>query len=275
MDEESKRVLLGRIFSEKGINNELTLRQAEELSTETGISLRLVESFALEKNIIPCRYHRNIGSIGIAGQRSLLESTTLVVGLGGLGGYVVEELSRSGVGRIVGVDPDIFDETNLNRQLVATAENLGQKKTEETSRRVTWINPATEFVGIATPFEDLPDELFAGVDLVFDCLDGIEKKLRLSERASRAKVPLVHGAIAGFYGQVCVVWPGTGLLEKVCARQKQGIEKELGNLSFTPALAGSLMVAEGVKVLTGRSQKQIQKLMFFDLLEDEWQTIFP
>jgi len=270
---EADRGRLEQIIG-KGDVKELSLRQAQRIATEMKMPLRVVEAFALEKACVPRRYQRNLGSLGTAGQKRLLESRVIVVGLGGVGGYVLEELARAGVGQIVGVDPDVLDETNLNRQLLADQDNLGKKKVDEAKKRLERVNESVEFAGYAASLDELSDEILRGADLVFDCLDNVENRLKLADRCSDAGVVLVHGAIAGWYGQVAVVCPGDGTLEKAYRRkQSSGIEQNLGNPPFTAALAASLMVAEGVKVLTGKSSNKKAKLLFFDLLEDEWQTI--
>jgi molybdopterin/thiamine biosynthesis adenylyltransferase len=227
----------------------------------------------LKKGIVPCRYRRNIGSLGIAGQSKLLESTVIVVGLGGLGGYALEELARAGLGRIVGVDPDVFEETNLNRQLLAEEGNLTGKKVNQAGDRLTKVNDAVEFIGYDTSFDQLPDEIWGDADLVFDCLDNIADRLNLAKKSSTVNIPLVHGAIAGWYGQVAVVRPGTKMLEKIYHRQTKGIEQDLGNPPFTAAVAASIMVAEGIKALTGKTSLEETGMLFFDLLENEWQTL--
>lgn len=267
-----ERARLDRVFAGRS-SKELALAETASIADDTKISLRAVEWFALDRGIVPRRYQRHMGCLGIAGQKRLLESCAVVLGLGGLGGYVVEELARIGVGKIVGVDPDVFDETNLNRQLLSTSMNLGQEKTAEAGMRLRKVNQATEYTGYAVGLETLADEVYRNADLAFDCLDNFESRLFLAKKCDLANLPLVHGAIAGWYGQVGVVWPGSGMLEKIYRRNGRGIETGLGNPPFTAALAASLMATAGVKVLTGKSGEKGQKILMFDLLDDEWQTV--
>ena len=264
--------LRARFAEDAGITDRLSGEQAARIAAETGLPLRAVERFALGEGIIPERYDRNIGTLGADGQRRLLESCVIVVGLGGLGGHVVEVLARLGVGRIVGVDPDTFVESNLNRQLLCDMDSLGKLKTEQGALRVARVNPAVEFVPCPTTFDRVDDGVVAGCDIVFDCLDGIEARLELVTRCEAAGRMLVHGAIAGWSGQVGLVPPGSGLLEQLYAGQKRGIEKRLGNLPFTAAVAASLMVAAAVPVLLGRPPS-LRGLQLFDLLNGEWQTV--
>lgn len=263
---------MAQSFTEQDIQ-QLTQQQAEKIANQTKIPLRAVEWFALEKGLTLHRYQRNIGSLGAAGQKALLEKKVIVVGLGGLGGYVLEELARAGLGQIVGVDPDIFDETNLNRQLLAELGNLGKSKVPEAKKRLQKINKAVEFTGFADPFDKLPEQTWSEADLVFDCLDNIEDRLKLADNCSLANVPLVHGAIGGWYGEVGIVWPGTGTLAKMYGSRRKGIEQYLGTPPFTAAITASLMVAKGIKLLTEKTSAREQKMLFFDLLQDDWQTM--
>ena len=266
------RIFLENIFSQIDLT-ELSLPDAEKISKQTQISIRSVEYFALEKGIWPCRYQRNRGILGIEGQQSVLKSKAVVVGLGGLGGHVAEQLSRLGIGEIVGVDPEIFDETNLNRQIFSNEENLGQKKAGEAEKRLKMINKGVKLKCCAVKFGELPDDLWKNVNIVFDCLDNIGDRLALAEKCSEENVPLVHGAIAGWYCQVGVVWPGAKMLEKIYRRQGIGLEKSIGTPVFTAAFAASLMVTQGIKILAGKGTKQKSELFFYDLCNNEINSI--
>jgi len=271
---EDERSRLRAFFPKApGADRRLTLRDAERIAAETGMSLRKVEYFALQEGTVPERYDRNIGTLGPDGQRDLLAACVAVVGLGGLGGHVVETLARLGVGRIVGIDSDVFAESNLNRQLLSRRDNLGDSKAEAAARRVARINPAVEFVGHAVPFENLGHECWRGSGVVFDCLDGIPARRVLAERCASAGVVLVHGAIAGWCGQVGLCPPGGDLIGNLYAGEKRGAEQRMGNLPFTAAVAANLMVAEAVPVLLGRPVPSREQLRFFDLLAGEWETI--
>jgi molybdopterin/thiamine biosynthesis adenylyltransferase len=195
------------------------------------------------------------------------------VGLGGLGGQLLEQLGRAGVGQIVAVEPDVFDETNLNRQLLSNEANLGKEKVNEAKIRLEKINKAVEFAGFRCCFEELPEDVWEKADLVFDCLDNIDSRLLLAQKCSASNCPLVHGAIAGWYGEVGVVWPGSKMLEKHYQGQREGLEKELGTPVFTAAVAASMMAAKGCQVLMGKYPSEQSTIHFFDLLEDDWENI--
>jgi len=103
-----------------------------------------VEISALENGVVPTRYVRNIGTIGVEGQLRLLQSCAGVCGLGGLGGYIAVSLARFGVGRLILVDGDVFEEDNLNRQELCGETDLGRPKVEVAAERVAAINSALD-----------------------------------------------------------------------------------------------------------------------------------
>jgi molybdopterin/thiamine biosynthesis adenylyltransferase len=244
----------------------------EGLVAEKSIAKRVAESLACDLGIFPKRYQMNAGTLGHEGQKQLLCSKVMVVGLGGLGGHVVEQLVRCGTGIVLGVDADRFDETNLNRQIYADLNSIGRRKTKAAENRVALINDAVEFCSLACKAEDLEDEAYDGVELIFDCLDTIPTRLHLQDMGERFGIPLIHGAIGGWYGQMAVVWPGSQLLSNIYGGREQGIEGDLGNPPFTPALIASLMVTEGIKVLLGKKHKE-NGVLFVDMLDNQWKYV--
>ena len=244
----------------------------ERLAVDHGIPKRVAEAIACGLDSFPKRYKANAGTLGSEGQKKLLQSKVLVAGLGGLGGHVVEQLVRCGVGELVGVDADSFDETNLNRQLYSDINSIGLSKTEAAKKRIAQINDAVEFYPLTCNLEDLEGNTYDGVDLIFDCLDSIPARLHLQEMGERYSIPLVHGAIGGWFGQVAIVWPGSKLLSNVYGTKREGIEKTLGNPPFTPAFIATLMVSEGIKLLLGKKERE-NTVIFADLLNNQWQYI--
>jgi molybdopterin/thiamine biosynthesis adenylyltransferase len=251
----------------------ISIEEVENISRNTGIPLRRVECFALGKGLIPIRYQRNIGTFGVEGQIKLLKSTVMIIGLGGLGGSVLEQIARAGFGTIIGIDPDVFDQSNLNRQLLSTEHTIGEEKAAAAKKRVHEINSAVSFTGHVCRFQDLPDGLWLGADMVFDCLDNIPDRLILADKCMRADSPLIHGAIAGWYAEVGIVWPGSKMLERYYQGQTEGIEKELGTLVSTAMMTASIMAAKAVHVLSGSDLSKESKMHAFNLLDNEWQTI--
>ncbi len=259
--------------------NYLDLEAVEEISRRHSRLKREVEITALEQGIIPLRYQRNLGTIGIRGQIALLRSRAGVVGAGGLGGIALELLARMGVGEIVVVDHDHFSESNLNRQLLASEVNLGEFKVEAARKRAAEINSSVEIIPCLSRGDTgCWQRLLAGCKVVLDCLDNLGSRFALEKACQALRSPLVHGAIAGFLGQLTVIWPGEPLLVSIYGsplspERNCGTEVLLGNPASTPALVASWQVNEAVKVLAGMEEVLRGKLLIIDLLSSETRLI--
>ncbi len=230
----------------------------------------------LKAGEIPERYRRNIGTIGITGQIKLLESKVLVVGAGGLGGTVIELLARQGVGYIRIADADRFSAHNLNRQLLCTEKNLGELKVEQAVKRVSEINSDVNVQAVAAMLsEKSAIELLAETDLVVDGLDNVSDRLLLSRLAQQLGIPLVHGAIDGFSGQVMVVLPHTKGLEYIYQsnQTKRELNSSKGNPAATPAVVAAIQTQEAIKILTGRGDLLTNQLLFIDLETNSFEII--
>lgn len=214
------------------------------------------------------RYLRNQDAIDEAEQATLAINRVLVVGCGGLGGMVIECLARIGVGHLRVVDGDLFEASNLNRQLLSSTMNLGRPKTLAAKQRVMAVNPLVEVDAVqANLTAENALELLADCDVAVDCLDNIPPRLFLQQAAKTAGVPLVHGAVAGWVGRVCVIQPGEDLLNLLYPEsgESQGEEQQMGTLSFTAALTASWQAAEVVKLLLGKPGLQ-GEILEMDLL---------
>jgi molybdopterin/thiamine biosynthesis adenylyltransferase len=240
------------------------------------VTLARVEEVALERGILPARYQRNREAMSVKDQLILFRSSVAVVGCGGLGGYVVEELARLGVGRLVVIDPDVFEEHNLNRQLFSSPANLGQAKVQVAAARVNEINPAVTLVPLQAALSaESGTGLLDGCQVAVDALDTIKVRLELADVCAGLNIPLVHGAIAGWYGHVTTQFPGDDTLQSIYRSWKagKGVEQTLGNPSFTPALVASLEVAEVCKLLTGQGTPLRGRQLMIDLFSMEIHVI--
>lgn len=241
-----------------------------------GWSLAEIEEAALSNGILPARYQRNRSMLSVVDQLLLFRSQVAVIGCGGLGGYIIEELARLGIGRIVAIDPDVFEEHNLNRQLLSSPANLGLAKVEAALDRVGQINPAVRVKPIKEFFCTANGrELLRGATLAVDALDSISYRLELAQACTEMEIPMVHGAIGGWYGHVATQLPGDTTVQSIYRNwvAGKGIEKELGNPAFTPALVASLQVAEVCKLLLGRGELLRRRKLSIDLLEMEFHEI--
>jgi molybdopterin-synthase adenylyltransferase len=221
------------------------------------------------------RYTRNVATLSIEENEGLKNCTVCVVGCGGLGGYIIEMLGRLGVGHITAIDGDGFEESNLNRQILSDIESLGINKALRAKERMGKVNPLIEIKAVTERLTSLNGrEILEGAQVVVDALDSIETRLMLENLCEELNIPLVHGAIGGWYGQVTTVLPGDRTLSRFYGgRASQGIEKKLGNPSFTPALVASIEVSEVVKLLIKRGELLSRKMLVIDLLEQEYEVI--
>lgn len=264
-------------FLARGADGDLVpwSRQVEAME-RFGLSCAEVERAILDGGLLPARYRRNRAMMSSAQQGVLFRSRVAVVGCGGIGGYLVEELARLGIGTIVALDPDVFEEHNLNRQLLSTPAVLGWNKARAAVSRVADVNPACTVVPIEHRFTPAgAAELFAGVDVVADGVDSVDIRLELSEACARLGIPLVSGAIAGWYGQVTTVLPGDSTIRQLYSHHPtgRGIETRLGNPSFTPAVVASLEAAEVCKLLVGEGTTLRHRVLLVNLLDMEIESL--
>ena len=221
------------------------------------------------------RYSRNVSTLSDLENSSLKDYSVCVIGCGGLGGYVIEMLGRLGIGHIIAVDGDVFEESNLNRQILSSSDTLGVKKAIKAKERMEKVNPLIKVDAIVERLTNSNgNSIIKGAKVVVDALDNIETRLILEKLCEEENIPLVHGAIAGWYGQVTTVLPGDKTLSSLYGGKAMvGIEKKLGNPSFTPGLVASIQVSEVVKLIIGRGEILRNKLLIIDLLEQEYEVV--
>ncbi len=267
-----REFLLSRAEGDKGKQKDFLSWEAQcEAARRFDSSLAQVEEAALSAGLLPMRYRRNRQTLSIQDQLQLFRSRVAIIGCGGLGGYHIEQLARLGVGTLVLVDPDVFEEHNLNRQLLSSLKSLGKPKVEVGRERVAEINPAVTTVALRTAFcrENGPKLLY-GSAAVVDGLDNALVRRELADVCREMSVPMVHGAIAGWYGQVAVQMPGDDI-SPLFGRSAHGMETVFGNPAFTPAVIASLQVAEVTKILLGRGGAG--KMLFVDLSTMAFETL--
>ncbi len=247
----------------------LSLSATVRLASRHGDSRRNVEIAALEAGILPERYRRNFGTVGWEGQTRLLQATVGIVGAGGLGGWIIEGLARMGVGRLIVIDGDVFEENNLNRQAGCTESSLGRPKAQVLAERVGQVNLATSVTPHVTWLTAHNGrELLEGAQIVVDALDSLPARMTLQETARAMRVPLVHGAIAGYTGQVTIVFPDDPGLASIYGPgpyPEHGIETTLGNPTATPMMIAAWQIQQVVKYLIGSEEGLLRnRLLMLD-----------
>jgi molybdopterin/thiamine biosynthesis adenylyltransferase len=255
----------GKVFST------LTLAARDRLTALFSATRREVELAALQAEVVPQRYLRNMGSLGVQGQIRLLQAAALLIGAGGLGGTVAQLLARMGLGKLIVADGDSFSEDNLNRQALSEEKNVGVRKAKAARQSLAGINGATE-VEVFDGFVGEKDVagLLTGVQVAVDALDNMPTRFGMERACKEAKVPLVHGAVAGFSGQVTVIFPEDPGFRAIYGdpqtAPEKGIETELGNLAGIVSAVAALQVQEAVKILTGIGRPLRNRLLFLDSL---------
>lgn len=217
------------------------------------------------------RYARNIPALTEAECNLLRKKRVLVVGCGGLGGHIIDQLARIGVGSLRVVDGDVFEPSNLNRQLLSRIPLLGVSKARAAAEHVARVNPDVQVEAV----EDFMTRrkvhsLIEGCDVVMDALDNIPSRRLLAAACEESGIPYVYGAIQGWVAQAAVSMPGDRLIDLLYPEEIEIRDKSV--LSFTPALCASMQTALCVKLLVGRNVEN-GKIYYFDLLNQEFETI--
>jgi molybdopterin/thiamine biosynthesis adenylyltransferase len=227
--------------------------------------------------VIPERYTRNRKSLSVSDQIALLQSTMAIIGLGGLGGYVAEVLARTGIGRLILVDGDRFEDSNLNRQLNSTAESIGVSKAAATVRRIAAVNPSVEVTSHDVFFKaENAEQLVADADVVIDCLDTLPARFLLESAARSRNIPMVTAAVAGTTAQVLAIRPGDTGLRSIYGSPEEaperGVERMSGNLPYTVMMAAAMECAEAVRLLLAPETVD-STLVVFDLRDNTFEKI--
>ena len=217
------------------------------------------------------RYERNLPALTEEACQILRKKRVLVVGCGGLGGHIIDQLARIGVGFLRVVDGDVFDASNLNRQLLSSVPLLGISKAKAAADHIARVNPDVAAEAVEEFLtKDNAAALIAGCDVVMDALDNIESRKLLSAACEQANIPYIYGAIQGWVAQAAISLPGDKLIDKLYPEEIEINDKSV--LSFTPALCASMQTALCVKWLLGRSV-ETGTIYYFDLLNQEFESI--
>ncbi|MGB2783319.1 MAG: HesA/MoeB/ThiF family protein [Atribacterota bacterium] len=250
--------------------NSILVNQIKEIAGKFKLPSKEIEILALQDNIIPERYQRNLGVISPSEQAKLLQSKVAIIGAGGLGGTVIELLTRIGIGELIIADKDIIVDSNLNRQILSKETNLGQNKIEAAVKRVKEINSSVEITRHSVFIDsDNVKEIIEGADVAVDALDNLPSRFVLQKACRDLKIPLVHGAIAGFNGQLTTIFPEDKGLELIYGSDRDlpehGSEVTLGAPTVTPALIASLEAQEVIKILLKRGKLFRNRLLYLDI----------
>jgi sulfur-carrier protein adenylyltransferase/sulfurtransferase len=228
------------------------------------------------------RYSRHllIPEVGEEGQLKLLDSKVLLIGAGGLGSPASLYLAAAGVGRIGIVDADVVDESNLQRQIVHSTERLGEAKVSSAKRTIEALNPDVEVVAYEERLtsENVERILADGWDVIVDGADNFPTRYLVNDASVWHGIPVVHGSIYRFEGQVTVFKPHEGPCYRCLFSTPPPPElapscAEGGVLGVLPGIIGSLQTNEALKLALGIGEPLVGRLLLFDALSAEFNEV--
>jgi molybdopterin/thiamine biosynthesis adenylyltransferase/rhodanese-related sulfurtransferase len=281
------------VYCQSGARSAFGAKTLQELGYDNVTSLaggytdwkRNGYEIVLPKSLGPAqrtRYSRHIliPEIGEAGQLKLLESRVLLIGAGGLGSPASLYLAAAGVGTIGIVDADIVDESNLQRQIVHSLDRLGEPKVDSARRTLEGLNPD---VTVKTYRERLTSEnidriLGEGWDLIVDGADNFPTRYLVNDASVWHNIPVVHGSIYRFEGQVTVFKPHEGPCYRCLFPQPPPPElapscSEGGVLGVLPGIIGSIQANEALKLCAEIGESLVGRLLLFDALEESFTEV--
>jgi sulfur-carrier protein adenylyltransferase/sulfurtransferase len=225
------------------------------------------------------RYSRHllIPEVGEEGQLKLLDSKILLIGAGGLGSPASLYLAAAGVGRLGIVDADVVDKSNLQRQIIHSTERLGEPKVESARRTIEALNPDVQVVAYKERLtsENVERILADGWDVIVDGADNFPTRYLVNDASVWHDIPVVHGSIYRFEGQVTVFKPGAGPCYRCLFPTPPPPElapscAEGGVLGVLPGIIGSLQANEALKLALGIGEPLVGRLLLFDALATEF-----
>jgi molybdopterin/thiamine biosynthesis adenylyltransferase/rhodanese-related sulfurtransferase len=226
------------------------------------------------------RYKRHIllPEIGEAGQQQLLESKVLLLGAGGLGSPAAMYLAAAGVGTLGIVDMDVVDASNLQRQILHNMDRIGERKVDSAKKTLTLLNPDVNVVTHDVRFgADNVLDIIDGYDVVLDGTDNFPTRYLLNDASLLKQIPVVHGSIFRFEGQVTVFKPYEGPCYRCLLPEPPPPElapscAEAGVLGVLPGIVGSIQALETIKLLLDLGDPLIGRLLAYDALEQSFRT---
>jgi molybdopterin/thiamine biosynthesis adenylyltransferase/rhodanese-related sulfurtransferase len=221
------------------------------------------------------RYARHllIPEVGEQGQQKLLDARVLLIGAGGLGSPASLYLAAAGVGTLGIVDADVVDDSNLQRQIVHSTDRLGEPKVQSAKRTIEALNPDVHVEAYEERLtsENIERIFGAGWDVVVDGADNFPTRYLVNDASVWHDIPVVHGSIYRFEGQVTVFHPGVGPCYRCLFPAPPPPElapscAEGGVLGVLPGIVGSLQASEALKLILGAGDTLTGRLLLFDAL---------
>jgi sulfur-carrier protein adenylyltransferase/sulfurtransferase len=226
------------------------------------------------------RYSRHllVNEVGEEGQLKLLGSKVLLLGAGGLGSPSALYLAAAGVGTIGIIDMDVVDESNLQRQILHNLDRIGDRKVDSAKKTITLLNPDVDVVTYDTRLgADNILDIIDGYDVIIDGADNFPSRYLLNDASLLKRIPVVHGSIFRFEGQVTVFDPYNGPCYRCMIPEPPPAElapscAEAGVLGVLPGIIGSIQAMEAIKILLGVGDTLAGRLLAYDALEESFRT---
>jgi molybdopterin-synthase adenylyltransferase len=215
-------------------------------------------------NTTGTRYSRQLSLLGREGQQKLADATVFIAGAGGLGSPVACYLAMAGIGELIIVDDDQVQESNLNRQFLHANRNIGMRKVYSAAETLTALNPDLTITAIPERITSETVETQTNdADILVDATDNFETRYLLNKTAIQSGIPLVHGAVEGFSGQLTTILPGkTPCLS--CLFHRAPPERDTPVIGATAGVIGSLEAMEVIKYITGSGRLIAGRLLIWD-----------
>jgi molybdopterin/thiamine biosynthesis adenylyltransferase/rhodanese-related sulfurtransferase len=226
------------------------------------------------------RYHRHLllPEVGEAGQQKLLSSKVLLLGAGGLGSPAALYLAAAGVGTLGIIDMDVVDASNLQRQVLHNMDRIGERKVDSAKKTLTAMNPDVNVVTYDVRLgADNILEIIDGYDVILDGTDNFPTRYLVNDASLLKRIPVVHGSIFRFDGQVTVFKPYDGPCYRCLVPEPPPPElapscAEAGVLGVLPGIVGSIEALETIKILLDLGDPLVGRLLAFDALEESFRT---
>jgi sulfur-carrier protein adenylyltransferase/sulfurtransferase len=227
------------------------------------------------------RYARHIAlpQVGATGQQQLLDARVLIVGVGGLGSPAALYLAAAGVGAIGLVDDDVVELSNLQRQILHSTSDLGNAKTASGTRRILEVNPQVEVSAHQARLSaGNAVRILSGYDIVLDGTDNFATRYLINDASMHVRIPVVHGSVFRFEGQVAVFKPyETACYRCVFAQPPPPSLApncgEAGVLGVLPGIIGTMQATEVLKIILGIGEPLYGRLLTYDALGQTTHTV--
>jgi len=221
------------------------------------------------------RYSRHLAlpEVALEGQRRLKESSVLIIGAGGLGSPLGLYLAAAGIGRLGIVDDDRVELSNLQRQVLHTTRDIGRLKVDSAAARLRDINPEIEIRTTGSRISSANAlELIRPYDVVIDGTDNFPTRYLVNDACALLGKPNVYGSIFRFHGQVSLFFPPKGPCYRCLFPEPPPPElvpscAEGGVLGVLPGVVGSLQATEAIKLILGKGESLIGRMLLYDALE--------